>query len=75
MPERHPGPEDQESQLAGPPHDRHQGQQSAPGDPRGDLLAGATKAIDLATPRGRDAVLTAIEQTGASYADTADYPR
>ena len=35
------------------------------------ILAGATKAIDLATPGGRDAVLTAIEQAGASHADTA----
>jgi hypothetical protein len=35
------------------------------------ILAGATKAIDLGTPGGRDAVLTAIEQTGASHADTA----
>ena len=35
------------------------------------ILAGATKAIDLATPRGRDAVLTAIEQAGASHGDTA----
>ena len=35
------------------------------------ILAGATKAIDLATPSGRDAVLTAIEQAGASHADTA----
>ena len=35
------------------------------------ILAGATKAIDLGTARGRDAVLTAIEQTGASHADTA----
>jgi hypothetical protein len=35
------------------------------------ILAGATKAIELGTPGGRDAVLTAIEQTGASHADTA----
>jgi hypothetical protein len=35
------------------------------------ILAGATKAIDLGTPSGRDAVLAAIEQTGASHADTA----
>jgi hypothetical protein len=35
------------------------------------ILAGATKAIDLGTPGGRDAVLTAIEQTRASHADTA----
>ena len=35
------------------------------------ILAGATKAIDLATPSGQDAVLTAIEQAGASHADTA----
>jgi hypothetical protein len=35
------------------------------------ILAGATKAIDLATPGGREAVLTAIEQTKASHADTA----
>jgi hypothetical protein len=35
------------------------------------ILAGATKAIDLATPGGRDAVLTAIEQARASHADTA----
>jgi hypothetical protein len=35
------------------------------------ILAGATKAIDLATARGRDAVLTAIEHAGASHADTA----
>jgi hypothetical protein len=35
------------------------------------ILAGATKAIDLATPRGRDAVLTAIEQARAGHADTA----
>ena len=35
------------------------------------ILAGATKAIDLGTPNGRDAVLTAIEQTRASDADTA----
>ena len=35
------------------------------------ILAGAAKAIDLGTPSGRDAVLAAIEQTGASHADTA----
>jgi hypothetical protein len=35
------------------------------------ILAGATKAIDLGTPGGRDAVLTAIEQARASHADTA----
>ena len=35
------------------------------------ILAGATKAIDLATPSGRDVVLSAIEQAGASHADTA----
>ena len=35
------------------------------------ILAGATRAIDLATPRGRDAVLTAIGHAGASHADTA----
>jgi hypothetical protein len=35
------------------------------------ILAGASKAIDLTTPSGRDAVLTAIEQAGASHADTA----
>ena len=35
------------------------------------ILAGATKAIDLAPPCGRDAVLSAIEQAGASHADTA----
>jgi hypothetical protein len=35
------------------------------------ILAGAAKAIDLGTPGGRDAVLAAIEQTGASHADTA----
>jgi hypothetical protein len=35
------------------------------------ILAGATKAIDLGTPSGRDAVLAAIEQSGASHADTA----
>ena len=39
------------------------------------ILAGATKAIDLATPGGRDAVLTAIEQAGASHADTAAFQR
>ena len=36
-----PGPEDQEGQLAGLPHDRHQGQQGAPSDPGGDLLGPA----------------------------------
>ena len=35
------------------------------------LLAGATGAIDLGTPAGRDTVLAAIEQTRASHADTA----
>jgi hypothetical protein len=35
------------------------------------ILAGAAKAIDLATPDGRDAVLTAIEQARAGHADTA----
>jgi hypothetical protein len=35
------------------------------------ILAGAAKAIDLGTPSGRDAVLAAIELTGASHADTA----
>jgi hypothetical protein len=35
------------------------------------ILAGAAKAIDLGTPSGRDAILAAIEQTGASHADTA----
>jgi hypothetical protein len=35
------------------------------------ILDGAAKAIDLGTPSGRDAVLAAIEQTGASHADTA----
>jgi hypothetical protein len=35
------------------------------------ILAGAAKAIDLATPAGRDAVLTAIEQARAGHADTA----
>ena len=35
------------------------------------ILAGATKAIDLATPSGQVAVLTAIEQAGASHADAA----
>jgi hypothetical protein len=35
------------------------------------ILAGATKAIDLATPSGRDVVLTAIEQARASHADMA----
>ena len=35
------------------------------------ILAGATRAIDLGTPGGRDAVLAAIAQTGASHADTA----
>jgi hypothetical protein len=35
------------------------------------ILAGATKAIDLGTPVGRDTVLTAIEQARASHADTA----
>jgi len=35
------------------------------------ILAGATKAIDLGTPGGRDAVLTAIGQARASHADTA----
>jgi hypothetical protein len=35
------------------------------------ILAGATKAIDLGTPAGRDAVLAAIEQAGAGHADTA----
>ena len=35
------------------------------------ILAAATKAIDLATPNGRDAVLSAIEQARAGHADTA----
>jgi len=35
------------------------------------ILAGATKAIDLGTPGGRDTVLTAIGQARASHADTA----
>jgi len=35
------------------------------------ILACAAKAIDLGTTTGRDAVLNAIEQTGASHADTA----
>jgi len=35
------------------------------------ILAGATKAIDLASPHGREAVLTAIERARASHADTA----
>jgi hypothetical protein len=40
-------------------------------DPYLTILAGAAKAIDLGTPSGRNAVLAAIEQTGASHADTA----
>ena len=35
------------------------------------ILAAATKAIDLSTPSGRDAVLSAIEQARAGHADTA----
>jgi hypothetical protein len=35
------------------------------------ILAATTKAIDLATPGGRDAVLAAIGQAGAGDADTA----
>jgi hypothetical protein len=35
------------------------------------ILAGATKAIDLASPNGRETVLTAIERARASHADTA----
>jgi hypothetical protein len=35
------------------------------------ILVGATKAIDLGTRSGRDAVLTAIDQARAGHADTA----
>ena len=44
---------------------------SKAGSPYLTILAGATKAIDLGTPGGRDTVLTAIEQAKASHADTA----